>query len=455
MRTSSFYALVAGLLLSTPLAAEDWTGVYIGGGIGADAVLTDVSARPADGQDGRIDAHDFGGGDLGASIKAGGDWQLNNWLLIGAFANYDWSAVETKAGLSGSIEDVTLSGTVKLLDLQHSWAVGGRIGLVASPTIMAYGLLGYTQAKLSSPSITASFTEGGITETETVSIRLPTFEGITFGGGFEHRLSGNLSLWGEYRQSRFDSASVTAGDTVIDVEPTLHIGRIGISYRFGGSTHGPEETDSVQPRQWTGVYAAAGFGIDAIAGDASASVEVENAASLTAGASGIGGGDVGGTLMLGYDWQTGQYVVGGFASYDRSIHDVSISLGSDGHVDIPSLGNVWTVGGRFGYLAAPDVLAYVLAGYTRFEFSDWSVAFDDISASVGSSTYDGYTLGLGFEKLIGGNFAMRAEYRYSGLSANTITDSSDIAGVDLTTRVETDPSIHSVRLLGVYRFSGL
>lgn len=300
-----------------------------------------------------------------------------------------------------------------------------------------------------------SLTEGGITETETVSIRLPTFEGITFGGGFEHRLSGNISLWGEYRQSRFDSASVTLGDTIIDVEPTLHAGRVGISYRFGGSTPAAEEIASVQPRQWNGAYAAAGFGIDAIAGDTSAGVEVENTASLTAGASGIGGGDVGGTLMLGYDWQTGQYVLGGFSYYDRSIHDVSISLGNDGHVDIPSLGNAWTLGGRFGYLVAPDALAYVLAGYTRFEFSDWSIAFDDLSASGGSSNYDGYTVGLGFEKLIGGNFAMRAEYRYSDMAADTITDASSIEGAGVTTRIETDPSIHSVRLLGVYRFSGL
>lgn len=151
MRTTTLRALAAGLLVSTPVAADDWTGVYIGGGIGADAVLTDVSVGSQDGDGEGIDAHNFGGGDLGASIKTGGDWQLTNWLLIGAFANYDWSAIETKAGLSGSIEDTTLSGTVKLLDLQHSWAVGGRIGIVASPTIMAYGLLGYTQAKLSSP----------------------------------------------------------------------------------------------------------------------------------------------------------------------------------------------------------------------------------------------------------------------------------------------------------------
>lgn len=464
MRTTTLCALAAGLLVSTPVAADDWTGVYMGGGIGVDAATADISIMDPNEPSGGFGLNDFGGGNFGAGLRAGADWQISDWVVLGAFATYDWSTVETSASFSAETIDESLTGEARLLDLQRAWAVGGRIGLVVSPATLAYGMLGYTRAKLSDPSLSATagqrdpFTGAFNLQSNTASLKLPEFDGIVFGVGVEHRITSNISLWGEYRQSRFDAVQVALSeDTSVNIDPTLHLGRVGISYRFGGAdTAQAGDQTAATSRTWTGAYVAGGFGVDGIEGDMSGEVNVDGIPFMVAQASGVGGGDIGGTLLAGYDAQFGKGVLGAFVSYDRSAHDVSLSLGEDAHLDIPSLGNVWTIAARAGYLVAPDMLAYALAGYTYLEFSDWTASAEGTSVSLGSPSYDGITVGLGFEKLIGTNFAIRSEYRYTALSAER--SSTSVADPDVglvTANVETDPAVHSVRLLGVYRFSGL
>ncbi len=462
MRTTTLSVLAAGLLASTPLAADDWTGVYIGGGIGADAATADIAVPDPEDPNGGFSLDDFGGGSFGAGLRAGADWQISEWIVLGAFATYDWSTVETSASFFAQDFGQTQSGEVRLLDLQRAWAIGGRIGIVASPSTLAYGLLGYTRAKLSDPSYSAGststnpFTGDVFEQSESGSMKLPEFDGIVFGVGVEHRITSNISLWGEYRQSRFDAVQVAIDDELaVNIDPTLHIGRVGISYRFGGAATPAAETPVPASRNWTGAYVAGGFGVDGVEGDMSGVIAGPGGETLVAQGSGIGGGDIGGTLMAGYDAQVGNGVLGAYVAYDRSVHDVSIRLGDAAHLDIPSLGDVWTVGARAGYLIAPDVLAYALAGYTHLQFSDWTASAEGTSVSLGSASHNGITVGLGFEKLIGGNFALRSEYRYTALSSEGVSTAIDDPDIGLVTAdVETDPAVHSVRLLGVYRFNG-
>lgn len=447
---------------ATAAEADDWTGAYVGGGIGADAAINDISIGSPGAPDSEIASDGLGGGDFGATLKAGLDWQIGSWLVVGAFANYDWSTIETSARFLAESEDQALFGEAKLLDLQRAWAIGGRVGIVVSPATLAYGLLGYTRAKFSDPTLTATRNEvdpffGFSEETQTVSARLPEFDGIVFGGGFEHRITDSVSLWGEYRQSRFSAVDVRIEeDLVTRFEPTLHVGRVGVSYRFGG-TAGTQPADAAPARQWTGTYVGLGLGVDGIAGKGSAAADMDGG-TIEADAKGVGGGDIGGSIVTGYDIQAGKFVGGVYVSYDRSAHDVSFSAkAADGdlHLDIPSIGSSWLFAARAGYLISPDVLAYVLAGYSRLEFSDWTASARGFSASAQSPSFDGYTLGLGFEKMITDHLSLRAEYRYSALRAETVQHEvvEDGAVGSIFVEANVDPTVHAVRLLATYRFN--
>lgn len=460
--------LGAVLLASASCAANsnEWTGAYIGGGIGADAATTDIGVTDAASGEGfALDG--FGGGDFGATLKAGADWQIADWLVIGAFVDYDWSTIKTTAHFEADDLFARQSGDVKLLDLQHSWAVGGRIGVIVSPHTLAYGLLGYTRAKLSNPGLTQTtefsdpFEDEAIVTTDRTQIALPTFEGIVFGGGFEHRLNKTISLWAEYRQSQFGTERVlAAGTSSLTLDPTIHIGRVGVSYRFGGADTAAETEAAAAPaRNWTGLYAGLGAGVDGITGTGKlAALLADGSMLLNASGKGVGGGDIGGSVLAGYDIELAPFIVAGVSvAYDRSAHDITLSTTAAGEalrLDIPSIGDVWSFAARLGYLVTPDVLAYGMAGYTRVAFSDWTVAFGDIRQTVSSPVYDGFTIGGGFEKLIGSNFSLRAEYRYSALAGKSVSEAVDDPNLGFGGNVSLniDPSVHTVRLLGVYHF---
>ena len=124
---------------------------------------------------------------------------------------------------------------------------------------------------------------------------------------------------------------------------------------------------------WTGFYGAAGIGIDTI----SRQLHTEIPGSFALDATGLGGADVGGTFMAGFDYQfLSTWVAGVFGSFD---------LGNNGRArvgdrrggyrgrcvstDLASIDKSWTAGGRLGYLIAPDTLIYMLAGYTVTSFN--------------------------------------------------------------------------------------
>lgn len=428
--------IVACLALIAPAAAGDWTQFYIGAGIGADAVTGKVEA--ADDFGNAVRAEGMGGGDIGLTLRLGADYQMNNWLVLGAFANFDWSNIETTASVTDGVD----SASAKLMKLNYAWAIGGRAGVLVTPSVMVYGLLGYTRVDLDDPSVTF----GG----NTYSLELPSYDGVVFGGGFEHKLTNNVSLTGEYRQSRFDSAVLFANpDVTIRGEPTLHVGRIGVAYRFGGAAEAPAPYggSAEASSRWTGFYLAAGFGADALTRDLSLDIPGLN---VSAALDGLGGGDIGGTVTAGYDRLIdGRYLLGIFGSYDFSGHETEVSanvFGTTASIDLLSLDRGWSIGGRAGLLLADDVLAYGLLGYTHVAFADISFAGGGLSGGFAFPEFSGVVLGAGFEKSFGSGFSLRAEYRVSLLDEESVSAIPGVVSLDM------DPTIHTARILLSYKF---
>jgi outer membrane immunogenic protein len=113
--------------------------------------------------------------------------------------------------------------------------------------------------------------------------------------------------------------------------------------------------------------------------------------------------------------------------------------------DVVAVERSWTVGGRAGYLAAPDTLIYGLAGYTGTTFRAISYNLGFATGTGPTPEFRGVTVGGGFEKLFTNNVSARAEYRHTQL--DTL---SNLTAPGFTS-VNADATVHTVRLILSYR----
>ena len=170
-----------------------WGGLYVGAAVGyglgtmrfVDADVSDPSLKGAQG-----------------SVALGYDFQLKPGLVLGAFADYTFGAVDT-----------TFSLTTFTFDNQ--WSIGARLGLVRSCCTLWYGMAGYTQADF-------EISDQGISNEETM-------KGYFVGLGVEQALSKNVSLKLEYRYSDYDDINLLG----LAFDNEAHAVRLGANWKFG------------------------------------------------------------------------------------------------------------------------------------------------------------------------------------------------------------------------------
>jgi outer membrane immunogenic protein len=194
---------------------------------------------------------------------------------------------------------------------------------------------------------------------------------------------------------------------------------------------------------WTGCYVGAGGGYGMYNQDVSA----DTAGILTGTGSGtltLGGRGWFGTGQVGCDYQVmPSIVIGAFGDYDFG----SIT-GTMGSVD-EKLSSSWAAGGRIGWVALPNLLAFVSGGYTQARFDQ--IDFDIFS--IPATTYKGWFLGSGYEYGLGfmpGLF-WKTEYRFSDYQAQTVPV-VDATGSTVGT-VDSHKYVQTIRSELVYRFN--
>ncbi len=168
----------------------NWTGFYIGAGIGGGVLEIETDAI-GDGD---------GDGILG-TVVIGYDRQFGPGLVAGVFADFDFSDISARVG--GADVDQT-----------YSWSVGARLGGLITPKTLLYATGGYTQAEL----------EGNLDGTA---------DGYFVGAGLEHMLRENWTLKLEYRYSELQADVVIGGVAAGDADFSSHTGRLVLSYKFG------------------------------------------------------------------------------------------------------------------------------------------------------------------------------------------------------------------------------
>jgi outer membrane immunogenic protein len=163
----------------------------------------------------------------------------------------------------------------------------------------------------------------------------------------------------------------------------------------------PARTYTKAPAAVAPIYNWGGFYIGAMGGWAK-----ENA-----GFSPMSGGFGGGTL--GYNWQTGQVVLG--VEADAAWSDIKASAGIPGvataNAKIQDLG---TVRGRIGYAFDPFLL-YATGGYA---WADTKLSATALGVTISDShVLNGWTAGAGVEAMFAPHWSVKAEYLYRSLAS--------------------------------------
>ncbi len=370
------------------ITGPSWTGFYVGGFLGAGDVTHRITSGllPGASYDG------IGGEGIFGGLMGGYNYQLANGIVLGAQGEFAFSGISTD--LSASISGLG-SGSAKVEE-QYSAALSGRVGWLANPDTLLYLIGGYSHARYkASGSVSLSVGRGFSYSAS----RKESFHGFHVGAGMETRITPAISARVEYRYTDLGREDWGTGG-IIRSEPSSHTGRIGLVWNLGTETTAQPAADLPPPvSEWTGFYVGAYFGGGAATGRLTS--------SLTPGSfDGIGGEGIHGGFMAGYNYRmAGPWVIG--LQGEFGLTDISSDLNAG--IVTAKAGPTYTVSasGRLGWLAGPDTMLYMLAGYThaRYKLKITTISFKE--------GYDGFHVGAGMETRLSEHLSARVEYRFT------------------------------------------
>jgi outer membrane immunogenic protein len=207
---------------------------------------------------------------------------------------------------------------------------------------------------------------------------------------------------------------------------------------------------------WTGFYVNAGLGYGMWAADTTI-VDPATGVCTSCVTQVQGGKGWLATIGAGYDYQFNSKIVGGvfgdanLSSLKGTVQDGFPFLAGD----IKQTSS-WAVGARAGWLATPQTMTYVNAGYTSARFSGADIVFTVDGTPTGLSTpavtLNGWFLGGGLETAVLPGWFLRTEYRYAYYGSKTLPE-ADAAGVPFSS-ITFKPTVQTVTGQIVYKFNG-
>jgi outer membrane immunogenic protein len=204
--------LPAPVYPATPVMATNWTGVYANAGMGYGLWAADTTTvDPATGLCVLCVTQVQGGKGYLGVVGAGYDWQFAPAWVAGVFGDFNISS------LKGTIQDQWSGGPFAFTgDIKQTsaWAVGPRLGWLASPQTMTYVNGGYTGARFSGATMV------NIDGSSTAFATQPfTASGWFLGGGVETTFDffgmlGKGWFWrNEYRYASYGSTTLAVAGT--------------------------------------------------------------------------------------------------------------------------------------------------------------------------------------------------------------------------------------------------
>ena len=164
----------------------NWSTCYAGVGLGYGIQSSDVSAEDVS----------LATKDMQYGIRLGCDQKLAGTnIVLGVLGDYDFQSAESAVA-----------------ELDRSWFLGVRAGLLFAPSTMGYVLAGYT-------SLDGTFAAPDMDD-----------KGLTLGAGLETFVTKTISLTAEYRW-------VDLGESTLEgynADNSMHVARVGLNLRFNG-----------------------------------------------------------------------------------------------------------------------------------------------------------------------------------------------------------------------------
>jgi outer membrane immunogenic protein len=208
-------------------APVNWTGFYIGGGIGYGMFNLETEILETIGRQ-SLKETSGGRGWLG-TMGVGYDHQFTDRIVAGVFADFDLSDIRGHL-VSGYWES---SGPIKQ---SWAWAAGGRLGYLVVPNVLSYVDAGFTQAHFTQtslfyPSIPPCCFLG--------TVAAQTYNGWFIGGGAEAMVPWfpGLSVKSEYRFADYQSETIPIVENIplrafAKIHPFVQTVRSALVYRF-------------------------------------------------------------------------------------------------------------------------------------------------------------------------------------------------------------------------------
>lgn len=299
--------LPAAPVLKAPVQVSDWSGLYLGAGLGFRSADTDVNVNSARDTSGpavladRFLASDcyiglpcvrgqpFNGTSFRFSPYLGYNWQLNSRWVLGIEADAGFGSQTTVSGGSYYPATPFLAGgaSSNSFSVKTGWdaSIRGRVGYLIEPGTLLYATGGPAWLHVETTSNCSTVfaddgdcsSSGGFTGFSPASItHAQTKLGATVGGGVEAMLSPNWIVRGEYRYSDYGTISNTdvrtnpSGVQTVDYDVKIktHTATFGLAYKLGDPSRtlgSPLSAYGAMPSvtSWTGAYLGAGVGVRA------------------------------------------------------------------------------------------------------------------------------------------------------------------------------------------------
>jgi outer membrane immunogenic protein len=238
-------AVADGMPRRAPMAnvccEPNWTGVYIGVGVGGAFTQHEHSARFIEDRGystyvERLWDLDNGRSHAFGTVTVGYDHLIRSHWVAGIFADYDFGNGKNDSRILPDELGVRLRDENK-----HAWSIGGRLGFLSSPSTLLFLSTGWTRVSIDR--------DIEITVLDTRRSFDKDLNGWFIGAGMETQLGWlhpGLSLRGEYRFTRLDDDHRTlnlagAGDCYdsctrrleFDHDVDVHSFRVVLAYKFG------------------------------------------------------------------------------------------------------------------------------------------------------------------------------------------------------------------------------
>lgn len=196
---------------AAPVAFEapvhSWNGFYVGGSVGAGALVHKVDVPPLAG----ASLNGIGGEGVFGEATIGYDYEFANGFVAGILADGRVSGIKTDGSIGG-LGSASIKG-------DYGFDVLGRVGYKVDNSTLVYALGGWSwqHFKLDvNPSVVSYDWNAN---------------GFSVGGGLETALTDRATVGIEYRYSQYESEDFGSGG-LLKVEPSSHTVRLGLKYKL-------------------------------------------------------------------------------------------------------------------------------------------------------------------------------------------------------------------------------